>query len=188
MISLPWKTKAGVSSVVKAGGEGQTSNGPWLLPISGGWLPADVGSNLNWWQLGFDFQSFVPSALVEACVSAYAQTVAMCPGDHWRSTGDGGRERVPPSKSALARLLRKPNEYESISDHLLNTTRSLYLDGNSYALALRNDRFEIAELHLMNPKMCLPVIAETGDVFYQLGGNEVIDNMFGSAKLMVPAR
>ena len=52
---------------------------------------------------------------------AYSQTVAMCPGDHWRGNENGGRERV--TTSALTRILRKPNDYQSISDFLLNATR-----------------------------------------------------------------
>ena len=60
-------------------------------------------------------------------------------------------ERRPRARrqSALNRILRKPNGYQTISDFLLNATRWLYLDGNAFALAIRNDRFEIKELHLM---------------------------------------
>jgi len=74
-----------------------------------------------------------------------------------------------------------------MSDFLLNATRQLYLDGNAYALALRNDRFEISELHLMNSVMCWPRVAETGDIFYSLGGNEVIANQI-EGPLVVPQR
>lgn len=123
--------------------------------------------------------------MVEACVSAYAQTIAMCPGDHWRLLSNGGRERV--TTSALSRILRRPNDYQSISDFMMNATRSLYLNGNAYALAIRNDRFEVAELHLMNPSACFYHVSEDGEVFYSLGGNELIENRFGSG-LMVPAR
>lgn len=164
--------------------EGAYRPGPYLLPVSGGYLPA--GTSTNFWQLG---QDVIPlssrSAMVEACISAYAQTVAMCPGDHWRTNRKGGRERV--RTSALSRLLRRPNAYQSISDFLLNATRSLYLEGNAYALALRNDRFEVSELHLMNPKMCWPQVAETGDIFYALGGNGVIAQQIPE-KLIVPQR
>jgi HK97 family phage portal protein len=136
--------------------------------------------------------------MVEACISAYAQTVAMCPGDHWLRLDNGGRERV--TTSALSRILRHPNEYQSISDFMMNATRSLYMDGNAYALALRNDRFEVDELHLMDPRQSSPsVVAETGEVFYRLGGNSMIDRRMdgiadqyrlGSSErhLMVPAR
>lgn len=78
--------------------------------------------------------------MVEACVSAYSQTTAMLPGDHWRANDRGGRDRV--TNSALARILRNVNSYQTISDFLLNAVRS--------ALALRNERFEIAELHLLD--------------------------------------
>src|SRR6187397_3587481 len=115
--------------------EGAFRPGPYFL--SNGWLPA--GSPWNYWQSGQNVRPYGgPSAMLEACISAYAQTVPMCSGDHWRRLDNGGRERV--TNSALSRILRRPNDYQSISDFLLNAVRSLYLDGNAYALALRNDR------------------------------------------------
>ncbi|MBR0940989.1 phage portal protein [Bradyrhizobium liaoningense] len=167
--------------------EGGYRPGPYHLPITGGWLPAAVGEYLNWWQNGYDpIGLSSQSAMVEACVSAYAQTVAMCPGDHWRLNNKGGRDRV--KNSALARLLRHPNDYQSISDFLLNATRSLYLDGNCYALALRNDRYEIDELHLMKPEQSFPRIAIGGEIFYQLHGNDVISARLGESTVLVPMR
>ena len=167
--------------------EGEYRPGPWYLPITGGWLPADVGKFTNWWQLGYDpIGLSSQSAMVEACVSAYSQTVAMCPGDHWRLNSKGGRDRV--KNSALARLLRYPNDYQTISDFLLNAVRSLYLTGNCYALALRNDRFEIDELHLMRSELSHPLLAYNGDVFYQLYGNDVIAKRMNEETLIVPQR
>lgn len=177
--------------------EGSVRPAPWNLPISGGMLTADApsyGKYYNWWQLGGSIASrSSQSAMVEACIGAYSQTVAMCPGDHWRRRSvEEGRERV--TTSSLSRLLRHPNAYQSISDFLLNATRSLYLDGNAYALALRNDRFEIDQLHLMDPRQSRPQVTPDGEVFYRLGGNNVIDyqqqRVFGSEpeQLMVPQR
>jgi HK97 family phage portal protein len=165
--------------------EGDYRPGPFYLPVTGGWLPAGVPD--NWWQLGYTPVTGAQSAMVEACVSAYAQTVAMCPGDHWRTNDNGGRERV--ETSALSRLLRHPNDYQSISDFLLNATRGLYLTGNAYALALRNDRFEVSELHLMNPDVSYPRVAYNGEIFYTLAGNNVIEARLGSPQeLIVPMR
>jgi HK97 family phage portal protein len=171
-------------SVLKAV-EGGFRSGPYYLPITGGWLPN--GAAINWWQEGYNpLYASTCSAMVEACVSAYAQTVAMCPGDHWRLNTKGGRERV--KNSALSRILRHPNEYQSISDFVLNIVRSLYLNGNAYALAVRNDRYEIAELHMMNPDMSYPRLAVGGEIFYWLGGNDVIAKTFGEEYLVVPMR
>jgi HK97 family phage portal protein len=175
----------GLFGAAKSAPEGQYREGPYLLPYSGGWLSAEAGSYMNWWQMGHDVQSGGTSAMVEACVSAYSQTLAMCPGNHWKLGADGGRVRV--GGSALARVLRRPNSYQSISDFLLNATRSLFLEGNVYALALRNDRNEISELHLMDPRKSSAQLSETGEIFYRLAGNEIIDRQIGE-KLIVPAR
>jgi HK97 family phage portal protein len=167
--------------------EGEYREGPYYLPVSGGWLSADAGRYINWWQNGHSLQTGGgSSAMVEACVSAYAQTVAMCPGNHWAWTEGAGRKRV--TNSALTRLLRYPNSYQSISDFLLNATRHLYLEGNAYALALRNDRFEVTELHLFDPASSSAQVAADGSVFYSLSGNGVAEALAGQKKLTVPAR
>lgn len=165
--------------------EGEYRPGPYWLDVSGGWLPA--GSPTNFWQTGGDvLPPASASAIVEACISAYAQTIAMLPGTHWRGNAKGGRDRV--TNSGLARILRKPNEYQSSSDFMLNAVRSLYAEGNAYALALRNDRFEIDELHLMSSRLSRPILAETGDVFYYLAGNQIIQKQLGPQQLIVPQR
>ena len=177
-----------VKSMVTRVTEGDERPGPWYLPISGGWLAAD--SPWNWWQLGRNVEGLEHGAMVEACVSAYSQTVAQCPGDHWLSTDDGGRKRC--TTSSLSRILREPNAYQTISDFMLNAVRSLYLTGNAYALALRNSRYEIVELHLMNARACAAMVSENGDIFYSLGGNSVIAQQVaeygGTPYIMVPAR
>jgi len=168
---------------LKAAGEGEVHRGPYHLPVTGGWLPAD--SPWNWWQSGINPAGYDTSAIVEACLSAYAQTVAMCPGDHWRANDKDGRDRV--TTSALSRILRFPNGYQTPSDFMMNLTRNLYYDGNAYALALRNERYEIDELHLMDSAMSYPQVAPTGDVFYTLAGNSIIDRQV-KEQLVVPQR
>lgn len=163
--------------------EGEFREGPYTLPVSGGWLPR--GSAWNFWQLGRDVEHPSYSAMVEACVSAYAQTIAMCPGSHWIENDDNGRDRQSTRVSSLARILRSPNNYQSISDFLLNAVRRLYLTGNTFAVALRNDRFEVNELHLMLGD-CRALVGENGEIFYSLSGNDLIERRVGS--IVVPAR
>jgi HK97 family phage portal protein len=150
-------------------------------------LPQEVGSVWNWWQCGgLPIPQTAQSAIVEACISAYAQTIAMCPGDHWRKRDDGGRDRV--TTSSLSRILKQPNDYQTTSDFLLNMVRCMYLQGNGYALAIRNARYEIAQLHIMNPMLSWPQVATTGDVFYRMGGNHVVNYRIGNEPVLVPAR
>ena len=162
--------------------EGDYRPGPYLL--SDGWLSAGAGKLLNWWQAGYSLQPYgVGSAMVEACVSAYSQTVAMCPGTHWRKVDDGGRE--PVTSSALSRILKRPNDYESMSDLLLNLTRKTYTKGEAYGLAIRNDRGEIKEIHRMREGS--PVLAVDGSIFYRLWGNEIVEQRFDLSD-PIPAR
>lgn len=162
--------------------EGAYRPGPYAL--SEGWLSAKAGKFLNWWQLGHSLQPWgESSAMVEACISAYAQTVAMCPGDHWVTEENGGRVRQV--NSALTRWLRKPNDYESISDHLMNLTRRMYERGEAFAVAIRNNRNEIVETHIMRHGQ--PLVGADGSIFYWLGGNEIAERRFDFA-LPIPAR
>jgi HK97 family phage portal protein len=168
--------------------EGQYRPGPYYLPYSGGWLSEEAGQYLNFWQMGHNVSGSGTNAMVEACVSAYSQTVSMCPGDHWRTKRNGGRERV--TNSDLSRIIKEPNDYQTISDFLLNLVRSLYVDGNAYALALRNNRYEVDSLHLMHPEVSYPQVYG-GEIFYSLGGNEVVSQRLTGAsnnQLAVPAR
>ena len=172
------KAASGYSLSPSAAAEGEYRPGPYYLPVTHGWLSNDVGQHMNWWQLGHSptLQS-ASLAIIEACVGAYSQTVAMCPGDHWRANNKGGRERV--TTSALSRILRYPNDYQSMSDFLLNTVRQLYLQGNAYALCMRNARYEITELHLMDNRYCRALIDGSGEVHYALGGNWIVQNRYG---------
>jgi HK97 family phage portal protein len=177
-----------VSRVFRPSALKQFPGGGYWLPVSGGYLPPD--SPWNYFQTGYPANGFSIgqcSAVVAACISAYAQTVAMCPGTHWRTLPNNGRERV--TNSALSRILKKPNSYQSTSDFFLNLTQNLYADGNAYALGLRNNRFEIGELHLMNPRFSRPFVAVNGEVFYGLGGNLVVEKTIPKELLAaVPAR
>jgi HK97 family phage portal protein len=167
---------------VRKAAEGEYRPGPYSL--SDGWLSAKAGQFMNWWQMGYSLQSNGQAgAMVEACISAYSQTVAMCPGAHWRSLPEGGREAV--TTSALYRILRKPNDYQSISDLLLNMTRRVYEKGEAFGLAIRNDRGEISELHWM--RHGCPYIAVDGSIFYGLGGNEIVERRF-DLSYPIPAR
>ena len=70
--------------------EGAYRPGPYML--NDGWLSATAGRYLNWWQMGNSLSPYSDSsAMVEACISAYSQTIAMCPGGHWRKLDNGGR-------------------------------------------------------------------------------------------------
>lgn len=161
--------------------EGSVRPGPYLL--EGGWLSASAGKLMNWWQTGASLIPYEGGAMVEACIGAYSQTVAMCPGAHKKSTGDGGHEII--TTSDLSRVLKRPNDYESISDFLLNLTDRLYRGGEAFAYAVRNNRNEIVELHRMQHGYAY--IGADGSIFYSLSGNEIAERRF-ELGAPIPAR
>ena len=153
------------------------------LPVTGGWLPSD--SEWNFWQRGKDPLQVGPNSTVHACVDAYAQTIAALKMHHVRVTDEEGT--VPIKTSALSRIARRPNGYQTRSDFVLNLVKSLMLRGNCYAYAIRNDRNEITELHLTPPNTTVPYIDnETQSIFYGLGQNPMLSPE--TLRAMIPAR
>lgn len=136
---------------------------------------------LNYWQTGQSANAGT-NEVVYACVQAYARTIAQLPGKHMRRNSEGYEEEV--TDSPLAKVMGKPNSYQTRSDLLLNATSSLLYDGNAYILAIRNQRFEIEELHLMPPHACNPIVSK-GEIFYHVSPDKVsgIENA-----MIAPAR
>lgn len=150
-------------------------------PLSG---PAAVTQDglipLNWpinfGQLAYDPIGLgVHNSVVYACISLYARTIAQLPARHMRTLANGGTEEI--KTSAMSRILRKPNLYQTRSDFMFNLVTSLLDDGNGYALALRNDAFQADSLHLLRPRNTHPLITPDGDVFYAVGTNQVLAAM-----------
>jgi len=156
----------------------------WDLPVSGGHLPYETGRFWNWWQQGKNIQYGDDCPMVHACVDAYAQTLASLYGEHYRyDTKTGGKEVI--RNSALARVLRNPNAYQTRSDFILNLTKNLFYKGNAYAVGKRNNRNEIVELHILPSASTQPYVdPETQAIFYAIGDNP----MAGELSAMIPAR
>jgi len=156
--------------------------GPWTSspgPYTGGpvaytdsgWIP--MNWPMNFGQVGYDPIQGGWNSVVYACVMRYAWTISELPGKHKRLLPNNGIEDV--TNSALYRIFREPNSYQDFQDLMLNLVVNLMYDGNAYAVAFRNDRNEVRELHWLNPRACRAFVAETGDIFYSIGGNEIVD-------------
>ena len=153
----------------------------WPLYFGGGTIQSNWP--VNWWQAGKDPTGNNSTAIVHACVDAYAQTIATLPAYHHRYAADHTRERI--TTSAASRTVLRPNSYQTRSDIYLNAVKSLMLRGNAYIYGVRNDRNEIAAMHQLHPMNTQPYIdAETKSVFYATGDNPLV----GDIDYMIPAR
>lgn len=123
-------------------------------------------------------------AAAEGGIDAYAQSAALMSAYHYRMKDDGGKERI--KTSALSRVLRNPNPYQTYSDFRVFLVRQLLATGNAYAVATRNDRNEVTALHPITFGSCAPIIEpETKEVFYSVRANEL---MAGEITFLIPAR
>ncbi len=162
--------------------EGAYRPGPYLL--SGGWLSEKAGKFMNWWQMGHSLRPYGESGAMVEAASPPMRRQLRCV-----RVRTGIRRETAAGKSSPRRRWRgscwSPNDYQSMSDLLLNITRRLYSKGECFCLAIRNNRFEIAELHWMRDGY--PVIAEDGSIFYRVSGNEIVERRF-DLSAPIPAR
>lgn len=163
----------------------EKSAGGWDLPVSGGHLPYETGRFWNWWQQGHDIEYGDDCPMVHACVDAYAQTIASLWGEHYRYD-ENTSGKTPVKNSALSRIMRNPNGYQTRSDFMLNLVKSLMYKGNAYAVATRNARNEIDALHLVPSDSSQAYVdPETQAIFYGVGDNPLTGSGLNA---MIPAR
>ncbi len=146
----------------------------------GGWV--NVSAPWNFWQMDLNVDGG-NNNVVYSCVQAYAQTIAQLPAKHRRELPEGGYDII--KTSALHRVLRKPNAYQTRSDFLLNLIHSLKFRGSAYAFAVRNNKFEISELHLLNPDKIHPLVSPDGSVFYHVSPDAISG---APGAMLLPAR
>jgi HK97 family phage portal protein len=104
-----------------------------------------IGWSANFWQQNLNPYQGGESATVNACVNAYAQTIAQLPGGHFKRNPAGGQKQV--TTSPLARILLAPNGYQSRSDFMLNMVCDLMFEGNAYAWCERDAAGRPLALH-----------------------------------------
>ena len=166
---------------VRLGIREKSASGSWPLPITGGSIPKSWPQ--NWWQQGNSIVENGTTVTVQACTDAYAHTLATLLAYHYKLDDEGTKEYI--ESSALARILHKPNSYQTRSDFMLNLVKNLMLRGNGYAVGTRNDRSEINALHVMPSAGTMPYVEpETKTVFYAVGQNPMLGNIDG----LVPQR
>ena len=146
-----------------------------------GAIPTDW--NANWWQQAKKPIQGGDTAIVHACCDAYAQTISTMSVEHYRVNDDGGQTEL--KDSALSKVIRDPNPYQTRSDFFYYMIKSLMLHGNCYALAYRGPRGEVEQLHPIHPVSTIPMLnRESGDIFYAVGNNPMMEDV----EALVPQR
>lgn len=82
-------------------------------------------------------------------------------------------------------VIERPNNFQNRIQFFEQWLTSKLTRGNTYVLKGRDSRGMITSLHILSPDLVLPLVSDSGEVFYQLGQ----DNLTGvtSSGIVVPA-
>jgi HK97 family phage portal protein len=87
---------------------------------------------------------------------------------------------------AYSPVLRKPNDYQTRIQFFESWVLSKLFRGNVYALKRRDGRGVVTGLYVLNPDRVKPLVSDDGQVFYQLGKDNL--SAIEADSIIVPAR
>ena len=70
-------------------------------------------------------------------------------------------------------VLRKPNHYQTRQQFIEQWVTSKLTHGNTYVLKVRDNRNVVKALYVLDANLVKPLVAENGDVFYQLSDDKL---------------
>lgn len=135
------------------------------------------------WQRNIEFkrEDVLSYHAVFACVTLIAGDIAKLYPKYTRKDSNGIWVDVPLGDYGV---IKNPNSYQNRIQFIEAWVNSKLTRGNAYILKVVQSGI-VTEMHVLNPDMVLPLVSDTGDVFYQIGQ----DNLAGvsEAGITVPA-
>lgn len=141
-------------------------------PFAGAWqMNAELGRE--------DVLAYHP---VFSCITLIASDIAKMPLLLKRKNSTGIWQNV---SGTGCPVITKPNSLQTRNQFFENWMNSKLTTGNTYVFKERDSKGTIRALHVLDPHRINPLITDTGEVFYQLG----TDNVTGiTQSVTVPAR
>lgn len=132
-------------------------------------------------------QTVLAFSAVYACVSGISRDIAKL-RIKLVENDDGIWEEVVVGSPWLP-VLRKPNDYQNRIKFVEQWVVSLLLYGNTYILKQRDQRGIVTALYILHPNCVKTLVAENGDVFYQIGRDDLsqVKEITGEDYPTVPA-
>lgn len=149
------------------------SNVPSIF--GGGWFRV-FESYTGAWQHDIveDFSCVTAYHAVFSCITLIASDIAKLPVVLKQRDSDGIWNEI--SNSAYSPVLRKPNRHQNRIQFFESWMLSKLTRGNAYILKERDNRGVVVALYVLDPCRVRPVVVpETGDVYYQLGADNMAD-------------
>lgn len=159
-------------------GYGVSEYGNWfaLDPLAAGWQR----------NLEIDHYGLRQIPVVAAARHLYRSAFAQMRAEHHRHAADGTVENV--RTSAASRVLVHPNAYESGAELQARLIDGMILHGEIAVLGLRNERFEIREMHVIPHRSWSMTVDQETKAIYYLVSNTGDLLTPADATIAVPAR
>jgi len=157
--------------------------GAWTS-TSGGWWPVVREPFTGAWQRNMELSTESVAAFHAdfACKTLIARDIGKLRVKLVEKDDDDIWSEV--INSAFSPVLRRPNNYQTHNQFWECWVLSKLARGNTYVLKERDNRQVVIALHVLDPTRVKPLVADDGEVFYQLSD----DNLAGIGDITVPAR
>lgn len=99
---------------------------------------------------------------------------------------DGNGIWVETANPAYDPVIRNPNRYQNQIQFKEQWALSKLLTGNTYGLKERDARGVVSSIYILDPERVVPLVSDNGDIFYQLGGDNLTGSLIGNG-VIVPA-
>lgn len=151
----------------------------------GAWYPWVREPTAGSWQNGEEWRvdSVLAFHAVYSCIRVISGHIAKLKFGLQRKNSRGIWE--PYTDLDISPILRKPNHYQNEIQYKQWWVASLLIRGNKYGLKQRDSRGNIVALYIIDPTYVQPMIAENGDVYYQLSSDKL--SGIPTGKVAVPA-
>lgn len=151
-----------------------------------GWWPLVHEPFTGAWQRNKEerVDTLIQYPTLYACVSRIATDVGKLPFTIVARASTGVWS--PINDTAISPLLRKPNHYQTSQQFLESWALSKLTQGNTYVLKQRNGS-RVQAMYVLDPNRVMPLVSDSGEVFYQLYNDDLnlLDDTEG--RLIVPA-
>lgn len=157
------------------------------VPVSRGWWPLIRESFTGAWQRNQEerLDSLLQYPTLYACVSRIATDIGKLPFALKAKNSSGIWEAV--ENPAYSPVLRKPNHYQTGQQFREYWALSKLSQGNTYVLKERDNRDVVVGLYILDPCRVMPLISDSGEVFYQLYTDNLNLLPEAEGQLIVPA-
>lgn len=158
------------------------------VPVSRGWWPLIRESFTGAWQRNEEerLDSLLQYPTLYACVSRIATDIGKLPFTLKARNSNGIWESM--DNPAYSPVLRKPNHYQTGQQFREYWALSKLSQGNTYVLKERDNRGVVVGLYILDPCRVMPLVSDSGEVFYQLYTDNL--NLLpdgGDERLIVPS-